>query len=134
MSPKEIVNNFYQSDLAKDDKIMNFFHENCELSWNSSKGFTKLDFQGIDDMLKGVQKSYLSFKFRVSHLLQDNNTITVRYTIYATTIERPEKEDALAHFITIWEVKDNKMYRGFEISQLADISSDSLNSYAEIKV
>ena len=85
-------------------------------------------------MLKGVQKSYLSFKFRVSHLLQDNNTITVRYTIYATTIERPEKEDALAHFITIWEVKDNKMYRGFEISQLADISSDSLNSYAEIKV
>ena len=134
MSAKEIVNNFYQSDLAKDDKIMNFFHENCELSWNSSKGFTKLDFQGIDDMLKGVQKSYLSFKFRVSHLLQDNNTITVRYTIYATTIERPEKEDALAHFITIWEVKDNKMYRGFEISQLADISSDSLNSYAEIKV
>ena len=134
MSAKEIVNNFFQSDLAKDNKIMNFFHENCELSWNSSKGFTKLDFQGIDDMLKGVQKSYLSFKFRVSHLLQDNNTITVRYTIYATTIERPEKEDALAHFITIWEVKDNKMYRGFEISQLADISSDSLNSYAEIKV
>lgn len=134
MSPKELVNNFYQSDFAKDDKIMNFFHENCELSWNSSKGFTKLDFQGIDDVLKGVQKSYLSFKFRVSHLLQDSNAITVRYTIYATTIERPEKEDALAHFITIWEVKDNKMYRGFEISQLADISSESLNSYAEIKV
>ena len=49
-------------------------------------------------------------------------------------IERPEKEDAIAHFISIWEVKEEKLYRGFEISMLADISSESLNSYAEIKV
>ena len=134
MSPKDIVRNFYQLNLAKDDNLMDFFHENCELNWNSSKGFTKLDFKGIEHMLNGVQKSYLSFRFSVSHLLQDNNTTTVRYTIYATTIERPEKEDALAHFITIWEVKDGKLYKGFEISQLADVSSESLNSYAEIKV
>ena len=134
MSPKDIVKTFYQSDLAKDDNIMNFFHKNCELNWNSSKGFTKRDYQGIEHMITSVQKSYLSFKFRVSHLLQDNNTITARYTIYATTIERPEKEDAIAHFISIWEVKNNKLYRGFEISQLADTSSESLNSYAEIKV
>ncbi len=134
MSPKDIVKNFYQSDLAKDDNTMDFFHEDCKLKWNSSKGYTELDFKGVEHMLAGVQKSYLSFKFRVSHLLQDDNAITVRYTIYATTIERPEKEDALAHFITIWEVKDDKMHRGFEISQLADISSESLNSYAEIKV
>lgn len=134
MSPKDIVREFYQSDLAKDDNIIDLFHKNCELRWNSSKGYTQLDYQGIEHMIKGVQKSYLSFKFRISHLLQDNQTITARYTIYATPIERPEKEDALAHFISIWEVKDNKLYRGFEISQLADTSSDSLNSYAEIKV
>jgi len=134
MSPKDIVKNFYESDLAEDDNLMSYFHENCELKWNSSKGYTNFDFEGIKQMLDGVKKSYLSFKFRVSHLLQDNNSITARYTIYATTIEQPEKEDALAHFITIWEVKDNKLFRGYEISQLADISSDSLNSYAEIKV
>ena len=134
MSPKDIVRGFYQSDLAKDTDIMDMFHKNCELKWHSSKGYTKFDYQGIEHMIKGVQKSYLSFKFRVSHLLQDNAVITARYTIYATTIERPEKEDALAHFISIWEVKDNKLYKGFEISQLADASSDSLNSYAEIKV
>lgn len=134
MSSKDIVKKFYESDLAKDDNIMSLFHKDCELKWNSSKGFTKLDFQGIKLMLDGVQKSYLSFKFRVSHLLEDNNTITSRYTIYATTIERPDKEDALAHFISIWEVKDHKLFRGFEISQLADVSSESLNSYAEIKV
>ncbi|WP_323788872.1 nuclear transport factor 2 family protein [Psychroserpens sp.] len=134
MNPKDVVKSFYESDIAKDENIMAYFHEDCELNWNSSKGFKKLNFLGIKEMLEGVQKSYLSFKFRVSHLLQDNNTITSRYTIYATTIERPEKEEALAHFITIWDVKDGKMYRGFEISQLADNSSDSLNSFAEIKV
>lgn len=134
MSPKDIVEHFYQSDLAKTENIMDLFHDNCELNWNSSKGFTKLDFNGVEQMLKGIQKSYLSFKFRVSHLLQDNNIITARYTIYATTIERPEKEDALAHFISIWDIKDHKLYKGFEISQLADTSSESLNSYAEIKV
>ena len=134
MSSKDLVRNFYQSDLAKDDAIMDYFHKDCELNWNSSKGFSKLDYKGVEHMLNGVQKSYLSFKFRVSHLLEDNNFVTSRYTIYATTIERPDKEDAIAHFITIWEVKDNKLYKGFETSQLADVSSESLNSYAEIKV
>ncbi|WP_431134061.1 nuclear transport factor 2 family protein [Psychroserpens mesophilus] len=134
MNPKDIVRKFYESDLAKDENIMDFFHEDCELKWTSSKGYSKLDFQGIKQMLEGVQKSYHSFKYSISHLLQDGNTVTVRSTIYATTIEQSENEDALAHFISIWEVKDGKMFKGFEISQLADISSDSLNSYAEIKV
>ena len=134
MTPKAIVKQFYQSDIAKDDNIMYNFHLDCELKWNSSKGYRTLDFQGIEEMLHGIQKSYHSFKYRVSHLLEDENTVTARYTVYATTIERPEKEDALAHFISIWEVKDGKLYKGFEISQLADVSSDSLNSYAEIKV
>lgn len=134
MSPKDIVKQFYQSDLAIAENLMDLFHKNCELNWNSSKGFTKLDYQGVQQMLRGIQKSYHSFKFMVSHLLQENNIVTARYTIYATTIERPEKEDAIAHFISIWEVKDHKLYKGFEISQLADTSTESLNSYAEIKV
>jgi len=134
MTSKDIVKGFYESDLAKDDNVLSYFHKDCELKWNSSKGYTKLDFQGIKHMLEGVQKSYHSFKYRLSHLLEDENIITARYTIYATAIERPKKEDALAHFISIWEVKDSKLYRGFEISQLADSISESLNSYAEIKV
>ena len=36
--------------------------------------------------------------------------------------------------LNLWQVKDGKMYKGFEMSQLADDSLESLNSYAEIKV
>ncbi|MFK7781690.1 nuclear transport factor 2 family protein [Psychroserpens sp.] len=134
MIAKQVVKRFYNSDIAKDTNIMDFFHKNCELKWNSSKGYRTMNFEGIQEMLQGIQKSYHSFKYRVSHLLEDDNIITTRFTVYATTIERPEKEEALAHFISIWEVKDDKLYKGFEISQLADISAESLNSYAEIKV
>lgn len=134
MKAKQVVKRFYESDIAKDVNLMDFFHENCELKWNSSKGYKAIDFQGMEEMLHGIQKSYHSFKYRVSHLLEEDNTVTARYTVYATTIERPEKEDALAHFISIWEVKDGKLYKGFEVSQLADTSAESLNSYTEIKV
>ncbi|WP_047546271.1 nuclear transport factor 2 family protein [Psychroserpens sp. Hel_I_66] len=134
MSAKQIVKAFYDLDLAKDQNIIAHFHKDCELKWHSSKGFTKLNFQGIEEMLKGVRKSFHSFKYRVSHLLEDNGVVTARYTIYVTAIERPEKEDPLAHFITIWETKDGKLYKGFEISQQVDNSSESLNSYAEIKI
>tara|TARA_B100000809_G_C15093480_1_gene514101 strand:- start:298 stop:702 length:405 start_codon:yes stop_codon:yes gene_type:complete len=134
MSAKETVKAFYDLDLAKDKHIIDLFHKNCELKWHSSKGYTKLDLQGMENMLKGVKQSYHSFKYRLSHLLEDDNIVTARYTIYVTLIERPDKEDALAHFISIWEVKDGKLYKGYELSQLADDSSESLNSYAEIKV
>ncbi|WP_298896329.1 nuclear transport factor 2 family protein [uncultured Psychroserpens sp.] len=134
MTAKEIVKSFYDLDLAKSENAIDLIHKDCKLLWNSSNGFTSLDYDGIKNMIDGLRKAFISFNYRVSHLLEDQNTITARYTIYVTSIERPEKEDALAHFISIWEVKDGKLFKGYEISQLADDSSDSLNSYAEIKV
>lgn len=134
MSAKHIVKAFYDLDLAKDEGVINHFHENCELKWHSSRGYIQLDVKSIRERIEDIKQSYHSFKYRLSHLLEDDNSVTSRYTIYVTSIERPNKEDALAHFVSIWEVKDGKMYKGFEMSQLADDSLESLNSYAEIKV
>lgn len=134
MSAKSVVQKLLDSDLAKDQEVINLFHKDCELKWHSTKGYTVLNYDGIANMLKEIRKNYVSFKYNYSHLLQDDQSVTARYTIYVTSIEREEKEDALAHFISIWRIKDGKLYRGYEISQLADNSSDSLNSYAEIKV
>lgn len=135
MTPKDVVNAFYNSDLAKENNALDFIHQDCQLHWNSSKGFTTLDFEGIKAMLLGIKKAYFSFNYRLSHLLQDGNMVTARYTIHVTPIESLDmEEEALAHFISIWEVKDNKLFRCHEISQLADDSSESLDSYAEIKI
>ncbi|WP_290698402.1 nuclear transport factor 2 family protein [Lacinutrix sp.] len=134
MSSKKIVKAFYDSNLATDENIIDMFHDDSILNWNSSQGFTALNKDGISEMLKGIKESYLSFSYRLSHLLEDDNTVTARYTIYYTTIERPLKEEPLAHFISIWEVKDGKIYKGFEISQKLDESVENLTSFSEIKM
>lgn len=132
MSAKEIVKAYYSSDLAK-DSIIDLFHKDCEMKWHSTKGYKNLHRKDLDEMFNGIKQSFHSFTFRLSHLLDDNGTITARYTIYATAIEREEKEDPLAHFISIWETKDGKLYKGYEISQQVDNSPESLNSFVEIK-
>lgn len=134
MSSKKVVKQFYELDLGKDQDAISHFHKNCELYWHSSRGFSTLQYDAIKQMLDEIKKSYISFKHKLSHLMKDGKTVTARYTIYVTPIERPDEEVALAHFISIWEVKDGKLFRGYEISQLADENPASLKSFSEIKI
>ena len=134
MTPKELVKSFYEKDLAVSTTAIDVFHPECELHWNSTNGYKKLDYAGIKEMLEGVKKAFLSFKYRLSHLLEDGDTVTARYTIYVSAIETPDVEQPLAHFISIWHVKDHKLYKGFEVSQQVDESVLSTKSYSEIKV
>lgn len=132
---KQIVQDFYNSDLSNGiQEFENYLHKDCKLHWSSSKGFNILDRKQISNIFKDIEKSYHSVRFHISHLLQDGNFVTTRYTLYVCTIENTEEEIPLAHYINIWEVKDNKLYRGHEISQSADDSALSLNSFSEIKV
>lgn len=131
MSSKKVVKHYYQLDLAKDEDAISHFHKDCQLYWNSSKGFTVMNYDEIDNMIKEIQKSYLSFKYRLSHLLEDGKNVTARYTIYVIPIEDPDEEQPLAHFISIWEVKKGKLFKGYEISQLADEDPASLKSFSK---
>ncbi len=134
MSAKEIVKSFYDLDLAKDKGAIKLFHKDCELHWNSSRGFISLNKDGIEEMLAGVRESFISFTYKLSHLLEEGKNVTARYTVYVTTIERPKKEEPLAHFISIWSVKNGKLFKGYEISQLVDDSKESMSSFSEIKI
>jgi len=121
MSAKAIVKAFYDSDLANDATIIEkFFHKDCVLHWNSSQGFTLLKYDNIVDFFKGTRASYNDLRFEFTHVLEDSSFVTTRHTLYGTTIENPSTEIGLAHFTTIWEVKDDKLYRCYEISQLFD--------------
>ncbi|MBN2868229.1 MAG: nuclear transport factor 2 family protein [Flavobacteriaceae bacterium] len=134
MTAKEVVNSFYSLDLAKDNEAIKHIHKDCLLHWNSSKGYMCSDYKMIKERIETLKKAFHSFNYRLSHLLEDDNTVTARYTIYVTSIEKLDEEEPLAHFITIWEVKDGQLYKGFEISQLVDENSQNLNSFSEIKV
>lgn len=134
MKPIDIVKNFYDSDLANDETIVaKYFHKECELHWNSSHGYMLLKYNDIVTFFEGTRKAYNSLRFDFSHVLKDEQFVTSRHTLFANTIENPDEEVALAHFIAIWEVKDEKLYRCHEISQQADQRILNSESFKAVK-
>ena len=130
MGPKKCVEGFYTSDFYRNPSTINqFLHPEVELFWNSSAGFNKMDYAAIENLGKELSKTFLALRTDVSHLLRDKNHVTIRFTYYVKTIENPEEELPMAHFIAIWELKDNKLYRGHQISQQADDSPENLSSF-----
>lgn len=116
---KQLVKKFYKSDALISGEIMKaYLHPEVILDWNSSKGFLQLGRDEIVSLANELGRAYVRSKVRISHILKDKNMVSVRYSHYIKTIENPREEMLLAHFIVIWEIKDDKLYRGYQMSQL----------------
>jgi len=119
MSAKSIVEDFYKSDvLLQSETLRSLLHPDIVLEWHSSKGFLKLNKDQMISLSQEMSKTYVRSKSRISHILAQGDTVSVRYTLYGKTIENPREEMLLAHFMVIWEVKDKQLYRGYQMSQL----------------
>ncbi len=130
LNPKDCVKEFYTSDFYKDpNSLKEYLHPDVMLFWNSSAGFNRLNFKELSGMVTEMSRTFVSLRAEVSHLLREDNTVTIRFTYYVKTFENPEEELPMAHFIAIWEVKEGKMFRGHQISQQADDSPESLDSF-----
>ncbi|WP_367752972.1 nuclear transport factor 2 family protein [Flavobacterium sp. WC2430] len=120
MSAKEIIQKFYKSDALIDSDILkDYLHSDIIVDWNSSKGFIQLDYDSLLSLSNDLSKAYVRSKVRISHIVSENDMVTVRYSHFVKTIENPREEMLLAHFIAIWQIKDNKLYRGYQMSQLS---------------
>jgi len=120
MSAKEIVQQFYKSDALIDSEVIkDFLHPEVTVEWNSSKGFVELNYNSLVNLSAELSKAYVRSKVRISHILSENDLISVRYSHFVKTIENPREEMLLAHFIVIWQIKDNKLFRGYQMSQLS---------------
>lgn len=133
LTPKDRVRELYSSHLFKDTaSLMEHLHPEAQLFWNSSAGFHKLQFSEIEDLSKELAQSFENVRADVSHLLADGDFVTIRFTYYVRTVENPDEELPMAHFIAIWEFKDGKLYRGHQMSQQADDSPENLDSFLPI--
>ena len=120
LSPRKIVRTFYESDLIHDEDILtNYLHPDVELHWNSSFGYFEKGFDDLVSLFKGMQDSFEYSRNKITHLLTEKNTVTVKHMFYAKPIES-QVEQAVSDFICIWELKDDKLYKGYMISQGAD--------------
>ncbi len=116
---KKLIQDFYKSDALINSEIMDqYLHPEVLLDWNSSTGFKQLNREQLLSLTAEMSKAYVRSKARISHIVKEGNLVSVRYTHCIKTIENPREEMILAHFMVIWEIKDDKLYRGFQISQL----------------
>lgn len=130
---KKVVEEFYNSDFYRDpDTLAKYLHPEAELFWNSSSGFLKLKYEEIEKMVQEMSRSFYSLRADISHLIRKKDFVTIRFTYYVKTIENPREELPMAHFMAIWEIKDDKMYRGHQMSQPADDSPENLSSFISI--
>ncbi len=134
-SAKDVVKGFYKSDILKDDSVLkSYFHKDIVLIWNSVDGLTIMNYDDLTDFFNEIKRSYHDLRIEISHLLQDDNHITIRYKYYVRTMENPDEELGIAHFIAIWEVKDGQLYRGYQVSQPVTDKDDTSESYHRVKV
>ncbi len=119
MSAKEIVKKFYKSDALIDSEVMkDFLHPDVLVEWNSSTGFVEHNYNSLLNLSNDLSKAYVRSKVRISHIISENDMVSVRYDHFVKTIENPREEMLLAHFFIIWQIKDSKLFRGYQISQL----------------
>lgn len=117
-TPKEVVKNFYDTNFIENDGLAeDFFHPDLLLTWNSATGISEMDYSDMVDFFVEIKRAYSDIRVEISHLLAQDNYVTVRYKYYARTLEDPEEEFGIAHFMVIWEIKEGKLFRGYQISQ-----------------
>ena len=118
---KEIVTKFYESNFYKDEDVLrSYLHPDVELSWYGTTGLKKLNLEGIAEISQQLAESYESLRAEIDKVVAKKENVAIHFTYHVRTIENPEEEMPLAHFIAIWEMKDGKLYKGVQISQLGE--------------
>ena len=134
-SAKDVVKEFYNTDLLKQDNLLEtYFDKDVVLIWNSMDGLTIMHYEDLANFFAEVRRSYQDVRAEISHVLEDEGHVTVRYKYYIRTNENPDEELGIAHFICIWEIKDGKFYRGYQVSQPVTDKDDTSESYHRVKV
>lgn len=119
MGAKDIVVKFYESvAILSKNYLLEALHEEVILEWNSSKGIIKMDKQDILALSKEIRLSYYSLRCQIHQVIDSEDQVAIRYTYYVTTFENPDEEMILASFFVMWQIKENQLFRGYQMSQL----------------
>nr|WP_297309311.1 nuclear transport factor 2 family protein [uncultured Flavobacterium sp.] len=121
MSNKDLVVKFYESaGILSKSYCLSIFHPEISLQWYSSKGLLNLELNDLLALSKELKHNYYSLRVEVQDILEEGDVVMIRYTYFVRTFENPEEELVLAVFFTTWQIKDNLLFKGCQMSQLVD--------------
>lgn len=119
MTTKKLIQDFYKSDaFINVAEMESYLHPDFVLEWQSSKGFSKMNRQEVLDLTTEMSTSYIRTKVKIHSLVVEKNQVALRYAQFVKTVENPREEMLLANFFVILEIKDDKLFRGYQMSQL----------------
>jgi len=120
MAIKKMIQEFYKSDALINSAVLDLYlHPEVLVDWNSSQGFLQMNREKLLILADDLAKAYIKSKVVINQIIQDKNQIAVRYSHYVKTFENPREEMLLANFFVIWELKDEKLFRAYQMSQLS---------------
>nr|WP_298002164.1 nuclear transport factor 2 family protein [uncultured Flavobacterium sp.] len=118
-SAVQLVKKFYESaGIISKTYCLDVFHDDIQLEWYSSKGYLILEHSDLLALSKDLKHSYYDLRTQIHTIIGNDNHVMIRYTYFVRTYENPEEELTLATFFAEWEVKDGKLYKGIQMSQL----------------
>jgi hypothetical protein len=118
MLTRKSILEFYKSEALINPSILEtYLHPDFILEWTGSDGLIKMNKQEWINYTKELEKAYVRFKARISHILVDKNLVSVKYSLSVKTIENPREEIYLTDFMVIWEIKEDKLYRCYQMSR-----------------
>ncbi|MBS7320194.1 MAG: nuclear transport factor 2 family protein [Myroides sp.] len=118
-SAVQLVKNFYESaGIISKTYCLEVFHDDIQLEWYSSKGYLILEHSDLLALSKDLKHSYYDLRTQIHTIIGNDSHVMIRYTYFVRTYENPEEEMVLATFFAEWEVKDGKLYKGIQMSQL----------------
>ena len=117
----QLVKKFYESaGILSKTYCLDVFHDDIQLEWYSSKGHLFLEHTDLLALSKDLKHSYFDLRADVHDIMNADDKVMIRYTYYVRTFENPEEEMVLATFFAEWEIKDGKLYKGVQMSQLSN--------------
>jgi hypothetical protein len=89
-------------------------HPQVLVEWHSPRGYVELDIKDLIRFSEMISKQYATLRLKVTHVLaEDDNRVAARYINLITTPDDPYSEKELSQSMSVWELKDNKLYRGY---------------------
>lgn len=118
MTNKERIDFLYKEDGMRNDVFLNeLLHDDFILDWDSSHGNFNMNKTDILNFAKQLKQNYVDSFMEISHFIQENNKIVIKYNHKVTTIENPKEFILIAKVVVIWEFEDNKIIKGYQISK-----------------
>ena len=108
---------FKEEGMRSKEFLNNLFNENFQLEWDSSSGNSISDKSFIINLSDEINANYEISYFEISHLIEENNQIVVKYDHKVATIENPKEIMLITKAVAIWTFEAGKITNGYLISK-----------------